>query len=133
MDEESFRIGIKLGSDHAGENCIVRRLTGQFAEEFVLVQPILERLAPVDENNGNLIGELSSQLIVAVHVDLAQGKPSAAMQLGERFFHDLAQVAAFAGVNDHLAGLRHGQSLATSLKKCYPVISEKKLKANRLC
>jgi hypothetical protein len=82
-------------------------LAGQLAQEFAFVHVVLEGFAAVDEDYGNLIGELAAQLIVAIDVDGAPGEAAAALQFGERFLDDLAKMAAFAGINDHLPGVGH--------------------------
>jgi hypothetical protein len=87
-------------------------LAGQLAEEFAFVHVILEGFAAVDEDDGHFVGELATQFIVAIHVDVLPAKTAAPLQLGESFLDDFAKMAAFARVNDDLARLRHGRSLA---------------------
>ena len=78
----------------------------------MFVQAIFEGFAAVDENDGDFVGKLAAELVVGVDVDFLPGEAAAAMELGEGFFDDLAEVAAFAGVEHDLAGLGHGASLA---------------------
>jgi hypothetical protein len=78
----------------------------------VFVHAVLEGFAAVDENDGNFVGELAAQLLVGVHVDFLPGEAAPAMELNQGFLHDLAKMAALAGVDHDLAGPRHGASLA---------------------
>jgi hypothetical protein len=80
---------------------------GELAEEVGLVHAVLEGFAAVDEHDGDLVGELAAELFVGVHVDVLQGEAAAVMQLGEGLFDDLAEVAAFAGVDHDLAKFGH--------------------------
>src|ERR1700738_1001054 len=73
--------------------------TGQFLQEFLLVQPVLKGLAPVYEDDRNFIGELALEAIVGLDVNFAPVKASAALQLLELFFHDFAKVASLAGIH----------------------------------
>src|SRR5579862_7559927 len=85
---------------------------GQFAEEFALVHVVFEGLVAVDKYHWDFIGKSAAQFVVAFHVNLSPGKPAAAVQFSQRFLDDLTQVTALAGIDDDLARLRHGRSLA---------------------
>jgi hypothetical protein len=78
----------------------------------VLVHAIFEGFAAVDEDDGDFVGELAAELVVGVDVDFLPDKATAAVEFGERFFDDLAKVAAFASVEHDLTGIGHGASLA---------------------
>ena len=80
----------------------------------MLVHAVFEGFAAIDEDDRDLVGELAAELVVGVDVDFLPGEPAAAMELGEGFFHDLTEVAAFAGVEHDLAGLWHEASVAES-------------------
>ncbi|HWY56338.1 MAG TPA: hypothetical protein VNZ03_17870 [Terriglobales bacterium] len=82
-------------------------LPGQFAEEVGFVHVVLEGFATINENNGDFVGELAAELVVAVHVYVLPGEAAAAVQLGESFFDDFAEVASFARVDDDLAEVGH--------------------------
>lgn len=82
-------------------------LACEFAQEFALVHAVFEGLAAVDEDDGNFIGELAAEVFVGVDVNFAPLKASAALQLDERLFDDLAQVAALAGIHYDVASGRH--------------------------
>ena len=84
------------------------RLAGQFAQEFLLVHAVFEGFAAVDEYDGNLVGELASKAVIGVNVNLAPFKAAAALQFGQAFLHDLAQMAAPARVDDDLTELWGG-------------------------
>jgi len=100
----------------------------------VLVKAIFECLAAVNKDHRHFISELAPELIVSIHVHFAPVESSAAMQFGECFLHDLAQVTAFARVNDHLPGFRHAQSLAISLGNFHQdVVAAIPAMATRFC
>src|SRR5262252_7663138 len=117
MDKSSCRVGMGLCTHHAAKDCSARRLTGQLAKEFLFVKAVFECLATINEDDRHFIGELAPQLVVTIDVNLSPGKSAAPMQLGQRFFDDLTQVTAFAGVDNHLAALRHGKSVAMQRSK----------------
>jgi len=83
-------------------------VTGELAEKFLLVHPVLEGLAPVDEDDGNLVIVEAAKLGIAVDIDLAPIKPAALVQLAQAFFDDLAEMTSSAGIHHNLARLRHG-------------------------
>jgi len=73
---------------------------------------VLEGLVAVNEDHGHFVGEAAAQFVVRIHVNFAPGKAAAAVQFGKGFFHNFAQVTAFAGVNDDLARLFHAGILS---------------------
>jgi hypothetical protein len=81
----------------------------------VFVHAVFEGFAAVDEDDGDLVGELAAELVVGVDVDFLPSEPAPTMKFGESFFDDLAKVAAFAGVEHDLSGIGHGASLAEML------------------
>jgi hypothetical protein len=83
------------------------RSTGELAEEVGFVHAVLEGFVAVDEDDRNFVGELAAELFVAVDVDVLPGKAAAAVEFGQSFFDDFAEVATFAGVNHDLAECRH--------------------------
>lgn len=68
----------------------ITSLAGQPLEKFAFIHPVLERFAAIDEDHGHLVGELASQFIVRVHVDLTPLKAAAALQFRQCLFNDLA-------------------------------------------
>ena len=78
----------------------------------MFVHVVFEGFATVDEDDGDFVGELAVELIVGVDVDFLPVEASPAMEFGQRFFDDLAEVTAFAGVKDDLTRLGHAASLA---------------------
>ena len=80
---------------------------GEFAEEVGFVHAVLEGFAAVDEDDGDFVGEFAAELFVAVDVDVLPGEAAAAMQFGQGFFDDLAEVTSLAGVDDDLAEFGH--------------------------
>jgi hypothetical protein len=78
----------------------------------VFVHVIFEGFATVDEDNGDFVGELASELVVGVDVDFLQIEAAATMEFGQSLLHNFAQVAAFAGVNHDMTGGWHKASLA---------------------
>ena len=91
------------------------RLAREFAQEFLLVHAVFEGFAAVDEYDGNLVGELASEIVIGVDINLAPFKTAAALELGQAFFHDLAQMAAPARVDHDLTGL--GDGLGTHMQE----------------
>src|SRR5512133_1523960 len=89
-----------------------RGLTCQFAQEFAFVHAVLEGLAAVDEDDGDLVGELAPELLVGVDIDFLPAEQAAALQLDQAFFHNLAKMAALAGVDEDLPRVSHARSLA---------------------
>jgi hypothetical protein len=87
--------------------CVAAASAGEFAEEVGFVHVIFEGFAAIDEDDGDFVGELTAELIVAVDVNVLPGEAAAAVEFGEGLFDDLAEVAAFAGVDHDLAGLGH--------------------------
>jgi hypothetical protein len=83
------------------------RSAGEFAEEVGLVHAVLKGFTAVDEDYGNLVGELPPELFVGVHIDVLPSEAAAAMEFGEGLFDDLAEMAAFAGVDHDLAEFGH--------------------------
>ena len=82
-------------------------LAGELAQEIGFVHVIFEGFAAVDEDNWDFVGELAAELVVAVDVDFLPGESAAAVEFGERFFNDLAQVTPFARVDHDLAKAGH--------------------------
>ena len=94
------------------------RSSGKLAQEVGFVHAVLEGFAAVDEDDGDFVGELAAQLVVAVDVDVLPGEAAAAVQFGEGLFDDLAEVTSFAGVDHDLAGLDMAVSLAIVGRVC---------------
>src|SRR5580765_8159598 len=92
-------------------------LTGQLAQEVVLVHAIFESFAAINEDDGDFITELAAQAVVGVHVHFAPGEAATAMELGESFLDDFAEMAALAGIDDHFGRLRHERSLAVIFRQ----------------
>ena len=84
----------------------------QFAEEFAFVHVVLESFVAVDEDDRDFVVELAAQLFVGVDVYFTPTETAAAVEFGQSFFDDFAEVAAFARVDDDLAWVGHGRSLA---------------------
>jgi len=83
------------------------RSSGKLAEEVGFVHAVLEGFATVNEDDWDFVGELTAQLVVAVHVDVLPGEATAAVQFGEGLFDDLAEVTSLARVEHDLAGFGH--------------------------
>jgi hypothetical protein len=86
-------------------------LAGQSPKEFLLVHVVFESLSAVDEHHGNFVAELPAKFEIHVNVDLLPGKSAAARKLRQAFFHHLAQVASFAGIDNNGAGVWHAARL----------------------
>jgi len=115
VDKTTLRVGVETGAKHA--HVILARTyngfyaehfsAGELAEEVGFVHAVLEGFAAVDEDYGDLVGELAAQLFVGVHVDVLPGEAAAAMEFGEGLFDDFAEVASFARVDHDLAEFGH--------------------------
>jgi hypothetical protein len=91
-----------------------RGLAGELAQELAFVHAVLERLAAVNEDDWDFIGELTAQRVVAIHVDFFPVEQAATLKLDQAFFYDLAKMTSFTGVNENLARVSHGGSVAVS-------------------
>jgi hypothetical protein len=89
-------------------------LSRQFLEEFLLVQPVFESFASVDEDHRDFIRELAPEAIISLNVDFAPAKASPALQFSQRFLHDLAKMTSLSRVHNNVTQIRHGGSLAKS-------------------
>ena len=73
-----------------------RALAGKLSEELLLVHVILEGLAAVDEDHGNFIVELATEIKVAVDINFVPGEASAAGQFCEALLYDFAEMTSFS-------------------------------------
>ena len=89
-------------------------LAGKFAEELSFVQAVFERFASIDEDDGDFVGELAAELFVGIHIDFLPAEHATSLKLDQALFDNLAQMAAFSGVDQYLAGVSHGRSVAFS-------------------
>jgi hypothetical protein len=80
---------------------------GEFSQEFLFVHVVFESFAAVNENHGNFIVELATKFGVHVDVNLLPGKATAAGEFGEALLDHFAEMAAFAGVDNDAARVRH--------------------------
>ena len=85
------------------------RLADQLAKEFLLVHAVLEGFATIDEDDRDFIVELAAQFVIGVHVDFAPGEAATAGKLHKAFFHNFAEMATFAGIDDDAAWLWHAR------------------------
>lgn len=74
------------------------RLAGKLLQELLLIQPVLKGLPTVNKDDWDFVGELAAKLIVGLDVHFAPAEAAPALEFGELLLHDLAQVAAFAGI-----------------------------------
>ena len=89
-------------------------LAGKLAEEFSFIHAVLEGFAAVDEDDRDFVGELATELFVGVDDDFLPAEQASAFEFDQAFLDDLAEMAAFAGVDKDLASVSHGRSLAFS-------------------
>jgi hypothetical protein len=82
---------------------VIFGLAGELTEEFPFIHAVLESFAAVDEDDGNLVGELAAELIVGVDVHFLPAEQAAAFQLDQTLLDDLAEMAAFSRVNQDIA------------------------------
>jgi len=83
------------------------RLVGELAQELLFIHAVLEGFAAVYEYYGNFVSELAAQVVIGVDVHFLPDKTSAALQLAQGFFDDLAKVAPFTRVHYDLSGGGH--------------------------
>src|SRR5579884_2050813 len=95
-------------------------LADELSQEFLLVHVVLEGFATVDENDWNLIIELTTKIHVSVDVDLVPGEASSARQFGEAFLHHFAQVTSFARVNHDAADVWHAGRILARASAAFP-------------
>ena len=57
---------------------VFRDSTHQLAQEFLLIHPVLEGLAPVDEHYRHFVIELPPQFAVAIHIHFVPRETAAA-------------------------------------------------------
>jgi hypothetical protein len=79
----------------------------EFAEEVGFFHVVFEGFTAVDEDYRDFVGELATELFVAIDVDVLPGEAAAAMQFGQALLNDLAEMATFAGVDHDLAKFGH--------------------------
>jgi len=70
---------------------------------------------PVDEHDRNFVGEFTAELFITIHIDFAPAESAPSVQFDQCFFNNLAKMATFAGIDDDLAAVLHGESLAMRL------------------
>src|ERR1700674_2753046 len=92
------RSGKRFYVAHFGLGKSGKASPGELAEKVGFIHAVFEGFAAVDEDDGNFVGELGAELFVAVHVYVLPGEAAAAVQFGERFFDDFAEVTSLAGV-----------------------------------
>ena len=102
---QRFRAGQQRDSRHTR---MQRGLTGQFPQEFLLVEAVFEGFAAVDEDDGDFVGELAAQAFVGVNVHFAPAEATPALEFGELFLHDFAEMAAFSRIDDDFSWNRDG-------------------------
>ena len=82
-------------------------LPRQLLQELLLVEPVLEGLAAVNEDDWHFVGELTTQKFIGFHVNFAPAETAPALELRQLLFDDLAQVTSLAGINDNFAKEGH--------------------------
>ncbi len=74
----------------------------QNSQEVAHVHPILECLASIDKNNGNLVGKFPPQFGVGVDVYLTPVKVSLVLNLHERVLNNIAEMAVLPGIHHNI-------------------------------
>ncbi len=93
----------------------------QFPKKFLLIQPVLEGFAAIDEDDGDFVGELAAQAVVGFNINFMPMEAAAALEFGEFLLHDFAKVASLAGIHYDLTKQRH----ARESSKVAPAFPEK--------
>ena len=77
VEKEMVRIGVEFRTQHSGTRLYPKMsgfnevLAGQLAKKLPLIHPILERLSPIDEHDGDFVIELPAKFQVGINVNLA--------------------------------------------------------------
>ena len=100
-------MGHPAGRSSYGKSPVNGRSDGELAQELTFVHAVLEGFAAVDEDDGHLVGELATKLVVGIDVHFLPAEQAAALELDEAFLDDFAEVATFAGVDQNVAGVGH--------------------------
>lgn len=92
----------------------MRRLPCKLLEEFLLIQAVLKSFAAVDEDHRDFVGEFATQRVIGFNVYFTPSEAAPALEFRELFFHDLAQMAPFAGIHDDFAKKGHRRESSKS-------------------
>jgi hypothetical protein len=90
-----------------------RRLSAQFAEEFLLIHAVLKSFVAVDEDYWDLVGVAAPDFGIGVHVDFTPGEAAPLVELDEALFDDFAEMTSLAGINDDFPRLRHARQCSS--------------------
>src|SRR5713101_9535997 len=85
---------------------------GEFPQKFLLIHAVLERLAAVDEDDGDLVVVLAAEVGIGVNVHIAPLKAAALMEFDEALLDDFAEMTALAGIDDNFPVLHNLGSVA---------------------
>ncbi len=98
----------------------MRRLTGESAEEFLLVHTVFEGLAAIDEHDRNFIVKLAAKFGIGVDIDFLPGEAAPARQFVQALFHHFTQMTSFAGIDDDGSGIWHADWILTRRNRSFP-------------
>lgn len=98
----------------------MRRLTGESAEEFLLVHTVFESLAAIDKHDRNFVVELTAKFGIGVDIDFLPRETAPARQFVQALFHYFAQVTSFAGIDDDGSGIWHADWILTRGNRHFP-------------
>ena len=79
---------------------MVAKSAGEFAEKLLFVHAVLERLATVDEDDGDLVVVLAAKFGVGVDVHFAPDEAAALMEFDEALLDDFAEMAPLTGIDN---------------------------------
>src|SRR5271168_2540143 len=85
----------------------------EFAEEFLLIHAVLESLAAVDEDDGDLVVIKAADFSIGLHVDFAPVETAPLVELDEALFDNFAEMASLTGIDDDFAGRRHARECSS--------------------
>ena len=89
-----------------------RSLVGESTEKFLFVHTVLERLAPIDKDDRNLVIVLTAEFGIRVDINFVPVKTAAFMEFHEALLDDFAEMTTLAGIDDDVPALHGKRSLA---------------------
>ena len=89
-------------------------LAGELPQKFLLVHAVLECFASVDEDDGDLVVVLATEVGIGVNIHIAPVETAALMEFDEALLDDLAEMAPLPGIDDYFPMLHNSGSVAGS-------------------
>jgi hypothetical protein len=87
-------------------------LAGELPQKFLLVHPVLEGFAAIDEDDGDLVVVLAAEFGIGVNIHIAPVETAALVEFDEALLDDLAEVTPLARIDDDFPVLHNLGSVA---------------------